>query len=86
MIRPLDTQLKGERAYLDHSSRSQVTVAEESQWQALQTLRPQSDENYKCVSLGPAEVQDAEEMVPPTVGRMKITSTVGSSIPSPRRV
>lgn len=85
MIRPLDKQLKGERAYLDRSSRSQVTVAEESQWQALQTLRPQSDENYKCVSL-PAEVQDAEEMVPPTVGRMKITSTVGSSIPSPRRV
>ena len=85
MIRPLDKQFKGERAYLDRSSRSQVTVAEESQWQALQTLRPQSDENYKCVILT-AEVQDAEEMVPPTVGRMKITFTVGSSIPSPRRV
>lgn len=85
MIRPLDKQLKGERTYLDHSFRSQFTMAEESQWQELQTLRPQSDENYKCVIL-PAEVQDVEEMVPPTVGRMKITSTVGSSIPSPRRV
>ena len=84
MIKPLDKQLKGERAYLAHSSRSQFTMAEESQWQELQTLCPQSDENYKCVIL-PAEVQDAEEMVPPTVGRMKIISTVVSSSPSPRR-